>query len=479
MNTTLIFIRHGESLQNRGDVKTELDSGLTELGWRQSMLVADWLARTQTPDIVISSTMRRARQTADLIGRRLGLPVQIQSGLEEADGSYWNELPAAHQTGPLSLWDECWLPTAENAPAYTEFRARLRRALDEILSAYDGKTIVIVSHGGSIGTILRSLFSGHSMPVFTQNTGVTQLTWKDGRWQLVAQNLQEHLSPFLAMRNSSGNGADSDSFPWKKQAGLQSVQAFYRTATRAPRGEVQSAGSDAFLIELASTQSGDAVLEVGCGSGALALALASRAGRVMGIDASAAMLERAELKRIEANCNNLDLTWAEAADLPIPDASLDLVASRDLWNHLPAPQTYLSEAKRVLRSTGRLLLDELIGSAEPVKRATQEAIEVRRNPSFAHLPTQAEIEHHLSDASFKVTQAETYPVNLTLADWLAEVAADENTRNEVRKMLEAGMEEDAAGLHVHRHRDGSITFTQQRLRLLAVPVAPSTFNLSQ
>ena len=134
----------------------------------------------------------------------------------------------------------------------------------------------------------------------------------------------------------------------------------------------------------------------------------------------------------------------------------------------------------MLRPTGRLLLDELIGSAEPVKRATQEAIEVRRNPSFAHLPTRAEIERLLAEASFKVTQAETYPVNLTLNDWLAEVAADENTQGEVRKMLEAGMEEDAAGLHVHRNRDGAIKFTQQRLRLLAIPVAPATsFNQSQ
>jgi probable phosphoglycerate mutase len=153
-----IFVRHGESLQNRGDITVEADSGLTELGWRQSLLVADWLARTQEVQVVLSSSMRRARQTAELIGRRLGLPLVVVPGLEEANRSYWDELPAAHQAGPLSLWDEVWLPSAENAPSYSEFRSRLRYALEEILSAHAGKTVVIVSHGGSIGTILRSLF---------------------------------------------------------------------------------------------------------------------------------------------------------------------------------------------------------------------------------------------------------------------------------------------------------------------------------
>ena len=228
------------------------------------------------------------------------------------------------------------------------------------------------------------------------------------------------------------------------------------------------------MIELAATNPEEVVLEVGCGTGALALALASHAGRVIGIDASPAMLERAELNRIEANCNNLDLTWADAADLPVPDASLNLVVSRDLWGHLPTPQTYLAEVKRTLHHTGRLLVDELIGSVEPVKRATHEALEVRRNPSFAHLPTRAEIERLLSEAGFQISQIEAYPVSLLLDDWLAQVAADEATRKDLRSMLEAGMDEDAAGLRARRNRDGLLMFTQQRIRLIATPSTAST-----
>ena len=466
--TSLIFVRHGESLQNRGDITGEADSGLTELGWRQSVLVADWLARTHEVQVVLSSSMRRARQTAELIGRRLGLPLVVVPELDEANRSYWDELPAAHQAGPLSLWDEVWLPSAENAPSYSEFRSRLRHALEGILSAHSGKTAVIVSHGGSIGTILRSLFGGHAMPVFTQNTGVTELAWKDGHWQLVGHNLQEHLSPLLTSPAASGAQAGSERFPWKNGDTTQAAQSFYRRVARLPESPARASnGALSRLVELAASRSLDAALDVGCGKGALALALAPRATRVIGIDASAAMLERAELSRLAAGCENLDFTWAQAADLPVADASQSLVASRDLWSHLALPQAYLGEARRVLHPFGRLLVDDVTGNAESVKRATQEAIEIRRNPALIRLLTRTEIERLVAEAGFQIDHVETYQVTLQLDDWLTEAAADDATRSEVRKMIEAGMEGNAAGLHASRRRNGAIVFTQQRLRLLA------------
>jgi broad specificity phosphatase PhoE/ubiquinone/menaquinone biosynthesis C-methylase UbiE len=473
--TTLIFTRHGESLQNRGDFADELDSGLTELGWRQAMLVADWLARTREVHAVISSPMRRARQTAELIGRRLGLPFAIQLGLEEASRSYWNELPAAHQSGPMSAWDDCWLPTIENAPAYTEFRSRLRSALASILAAHAGRTVVIVAHGGSIGTILRSLFSGHAMPVFTQNTGVTELTWNDEHWQLAGQNLQEHLSPLLT-RNAAGATGD-ERFPWNSSGDTQALQAFYRSIARAP-GSTRASPNNGIQqsVEFALTTPIESVLDVGCGTGALALALAPHTRRVIGIDASAAMLERAELRRLEAGYSNLDLIWAHAADLPLPDSSFDLVAARDLWIHLRSPQHHLGESRRVLHPSGHLFMDELIGSEDAVRRATQEAIEVRRNPTFARLWTPADIKRILSEAGFDIERWEVYHASISLDDWMSDVAADEATRTDVRSMMQAGMEEDATGLRVRQDRERSITFTQSRLRLLArysVALAPS------
>jgi hypothetical protein len=113
-----------------------------------------------------------------------------------------------------------------------------------------------------------------------------------------------------------------------------------------------------------------------------------------------------------------------------------------------------------------LLVDDVTGNAESVKRATQEVIEVRRNPASSASLTRTEIERLVAEAG-QIDHVETYQFMLQLDDWLTEAAADDATRSEVRKMIEAGMEENAAGLHASRRRNGAIVFTQQRLRLLA------------
>jgi hypothetical protein len=130
----------------------------------------------------------------------------------------------------------------------------------------------------------------------------------------------------------------------------------------------------------------------------------------------------------------------------------------------------MREAARVLRPTGRVLLDALIGSPDPVKRATQETIEVRRNATFVRLPTRADLEQTLLAAGFRIERAEPYDQQCDAAAWLARAAVDENTRVAVLGMLEAGMDTDAAGLRVRRTRDG-LTITRQFMRLLAMPEA--------
>ena len=169
------------------------NSGLTELGWHQTHLVADWLARNVNADVLLASTLTRAIQTAEVIGQRIGLPVEAFPGFEEADQPYWQELPIAPDQ-PLALWDNRWQPDAENAPLYAAFREKLRNALARLLEEHENQTVIVVSHGGAIGTILRSLFGGHQMPVFTENGGVTQVAWQEGRWRLICHNERAHLT---------------------------------------------------------------------------------------------------------------------------------------------------------------------------------------------------------------------------------------------------------------------------------------------
>jgi len=97
------------------------------------------------------------------------------------------------------------------------------------------------------------------------------------------------------------------------------------------------------------------VLELGCGTGGLALALRKRSVDVVAIDIASRWLVVAERRLKDAG---LDAGFhaANAEDIPWPDASFDTVVADSLIEHLDDPVRMLSEARRVLRPGGKLLL---------------------------------------------------------------------------------------------------------------------------
>jgi ubiquinone/menaquinone biosynthesis C-methylase UbiE len=115
------------------------------------------------------------------------------------------------------------------------------------------------------------------------------------------------------------------------------------------------AGFLAGLTELPRT-----VLDVGCGAGGDAVYLAGRGMDVIGVDLSAESLEQA---RAHADRGGVDVTWiqASALDLPVEDASIDLVTDRGCLHHIePIDHArYAQEVARVLRPGGMLLVRDM------------------------------------------------------------------------------------------------------------------------
>jgi SAM-dependent methyltransferase len=107
------------------------------------------------------------------------------------------------------------------------------------------------------------------------------------------------------------------------------------------------------LTRFAGIAPGETVLDVGTGTGVVAITASSAGARVTGLDLTPALLEHA---RENARIAGLDITWMEgdAENLPYPDASFDVVVSQFGHMFAPRPEVVIAEIRRVLKSGGRV-----------------------------------------------------------------------------------------------------------------------------
>lgn len=129
--------------------------------------------------------------------------------------------------------------------------------------------------------------------------------------------------------------------------------------------QIPSASVEAFagvsnVPSFAEVPSNGLVLDLGCGAGLDSLLLSRRSGRVIGVDFSFAMLERARRAATESGAGNLLFCQADAEHLPLGDGVIDAAVVNGIFNLNQARGAIIAELARCIRPEGRLYGAELI-----------------------------------------------------------------------------------------------------------------------
>jgi probable phosphoglycerate mutase len=207
--SNIILIRHGETAWNaERRLQGHLDIPLNPEGQRQAALLGAALAG-EPIDLVVSSDLARARQTAQAVADALGMTVRVDAQLRERcyggfEGLLYSEIEARFPA-EFAAWQardvDAELPPGKN-PGET-FRAFYARATGAILAwgaANPGKTLALVAHGGVLECSYRMarglpLETPRDFKVF--NASINRFTCQDGRLQLQSWGEVAHLRPLV------------------------------------------------------------------------------------------------------------------------------------------------------------------------------------------------------------------------------------------------------------------------------------------
>jgi broad specificity phosphatase PhoE len=195
----LFCIRHGETEFNAaGRIQGQLDSPLSELGYRQCAAAADALVSVPI-DAVYSSPLLRAAESARIIAERLNVEVRFDDRLKEINagvfqGRCWAEIDEVYPD-EAKRWrtqdpDFC-IPQGESRRL---LMTRAFAALSDIKAA-GHQQVVVVAHGGSLSAAFKALLEipAERNPFSLQNGSITRIAWGDGGVKMLSLNQIDHL----------------------------------------------------------------------------------------------------------------------------------------------------------------------------------------------------------------------------------------------------------------------------------------------
>jgi broad specificity phosphatase PhoE/ribonuclease HI len=192
--TTLVLVRHGETDHTRRRLfsgRLGADPGLSDDGRAQVRATADWLAGlTHEKPVVVSSPLRRARESADIVGERLAASYSVVEGLTEASFGRWEGLTfeevAEQDPAALATWfGDPDQPAGGTGDSLTAMADRMVETRQRLVAEHPGRLVVALTHLTPIKLLLQQALEMPMASLYRTETSpasVTVVAWyPDGR----------------------------------------------------------------------------------------------------------------------------------------------------------------------------------------------------------------------------------------------------------------------------------------------------------
>jgi ubiquinone/menaquinone biosynthesis C-methylase UbiE len=200
----------------------------------------------------------------------------------------------------------------------------------------------------------------------------------------------------------------------------------------------------------------DTVLDVACGPGLMACALARVARHVTGIDLTPAMIEQAKVMQQADGLTNLTWRVGDVQRLPFADASFSLLFTRYSFHHLLDPKAVLAEMVRVCSHGGRVAVVDVFTSG-PEQAEAYNRMEKLRDPSHVRALALEELTALLTQARLRDVRTQLYKHEVELEQVLQRSFPNPGDADTIRRMFAEDLGVNRLGVGAHR-REGAIHY---------------------
>lgn len=227
---------------------------------------------------------------------------------------------------------------------------------------------------------------------------------------------------------------------------------------------VHAQGEDLAHLGRMLGQASDATaLDLGCGGGHVAFALAPLVKQVIAYDLSQAMVDVVGREAQNRGLDNLRTRQGSVESLPYADASFDIVVSRYSTHHWHDTPTALREARRVLKPGGMAIFIDVVAPESALLDTWLQSLELLRDPSHARNFSETQWCALLRAAGFQPTVSARFRVPMEFNSWIQRMNTPPSHVAAIRSL------QSSAPLEVSRHFDirPDGTFTVDSLLLAA------------